>query len=373
MKGLSWFSKMVFVANIVFALLLLLSTFSPSIAPIKAKFIFLLGLGYPGFLLINILFVLYWIRKRRLQMILSLAVILFGYSNLSTLFATNISSKKTTQPDFTIMSFNVRLFNKYDWLEDPEIDNKIFQYIKQKNPDIVAFQEFGNRNSKGFGFISRMKKLGYKYYDLEPKNYANKENRYFGLATFSKYKTVAEGVAFQYENKKGDPKKSVSIFTDIDINGQIIRVYNTHLKSLGFQKNDYEFVENIQNNNEKEALSKSKGIASKVLQAAYKRAKETEVIGQHVKFSEYPTILVGDFNEPPYTYSYKQLTTNLNDSFLEHGFGLGTTYDGIATIPGLRLDFMLHSSTLISTNFKTGPSGLSDHRALVGEFTFQNK
>jgi len=370
MRGLSWFSKMVFIANIVFAFLLLLSTFSPSIEPIKSKFIFLLGLGYPGFLLSNILFVLYWIRKKRLQMILSLAVIIFGYSNLTTLFATNISSKKTTETDFTIMSFNVRLFNKYGWLEDPEIDRKIFEYIKDQNPDIVAFQEFGNRDTKGFGFISRMKKLGYKYYDLEPKSYANKEKRYFGLATFSKYKTVAEGVAYQYETKKGNPKKSVSIFTDIDVKGQIIRVYNTHLKSLGFQKDDYEFVENIQNNNEKETLSKSKGIASKILQAAYKRATETEVIGQHVKFSEYPTILVGDFNEPPYTYSYKQLTANLTDSFLEHGFGLGTTFDGIATIPGLRLDFMLHSSTLTSNSFKTGPSGLSDHRPLVGKFIF---
>ena len=370
MKQLSWFSKMVFIANIVFAFLLLLSTFSPSIEPIKAKFIFLLGLGYPGFLLINLLFVLYWIRKKRLQMILSLAVIIFGYSNLTTLFATNISSKKVTENDFTIMSFNVRLFDEYHWLAKDSIDNRIFEYIEEQNPDIVAFQEFINRNKTGLQYIKRMRALGYKYYDLEPKSYANKENRYFGLATFSKYKTVAEGVAFQYATKKGNPTKSVSIFTDIDINGRIIRVYNTHLKSLGFKKDDYEFVENIQNNDEKEAISKSKGIASKILQAAYKRAKETKTISQHVKFSEYPTILVGDFNEPPYTYSYKQLTANLTDSFLEHGFGLGTTFDGIATIPGLRLDFMLHSSTLTSNSFKTGPSGLSDHRALFGEFSF---
>ena len=370
MKKLSWFDKVFFVVNIVFALFLLLSTFSPAIEPQKAKFIYLFGLAYPAFLLLNILFILYWIKKKKRHFILSVAVILFGLSNLSTFFATNFSSKKTPEPEFSIMSFNVRLFDKYNWLNTQGINDSIFKYIESKSPDIVAFQEFINIDEVGYHYIKRMQAMGYRYYDLEPKNKKNKEKKYFGLATFSKYKTVAEGVAYQYKGPKGYLKKSVCIYTDIEIDNKIIRVYNTHLKSLGFGKDDYHFVENFTENNKDEAVEKSKSIASKVLQAAYKRAEEIKAIEQHINESEYPVIVVGDFNEPPYTYSYKQITTNLNDAFLDHGFGLGTTYDGISTLPGLRLDFMLYSPSLISSNFVVGTSGLSDHRPLLGWYSF---
>ncbi len=369
MRNLNWWNKFIFWVNVFLAIILFLSSLSSKLEPSSARYIFLLGLAYPLFLSVNVLFFLYWIYKRKIHFVLSLVVILFGISNLTTLLATNLGDKTSTASDFTLMSFNVRLFNKYKWIEVDDLNDSIFKYIESKSPDVIAFQEFTNRDKPGFQNIKRMEDLGYKYHEVEPGGIERPNDRFFGLATFSKYKIINNGAAFQYDLVKGSSYKTACFYTDIEINGSVVRVYNTHLYSLKFVKEDYEFVENVSENNEKQAVEKSKGIASKVLTAAYKRAEEIKSIKSHIDQCPYPSILVGDFNEPPYTYSYHQLTTNLSDAFLVHGFGIGTTFDGISTIPGLRLDFMLYSENIVSTHFNVGKSGLSDHRPLLGGFS----
>ena len=78
--------------------------------------------------------------------------------------------------------------------------------------------------------------------------------------------------------------------------------------------------------------------------------------------------MLGDFNEPPYSYAYPQFGANLQDPFLKFGFGLGTTFDGISTLPGLRLDYILHSNQLESNSYNIGPKNLSDHRPIIVKF-----
>ena len=361
---LNWFQKLLFGINILFILGLLFANLSSYFEPVSNKMGYLFGLSYPYFLVINLLFVLFWVYAKKLHFILSLAIILLGYSNVKNLVSFNWKKEIKTTSDFTIMSFNVRLFNVYKWIDDDTIDDQIIEYIDSEKPDIICFQEFFENKKTNVYNIKRMKEIGYSYYKKESK--PTKNGYYFGLITFSKYKITESGIA----HKKDDKNKVVSFFTDIKINEKTIRVYNTHLNSLGFKTEDYKFVENLTNNNEKEAIRKSKSILSKIAGAGAKRQEEVKHIIAQTDKSPYPFIVLGDFNEPPYSYAYPKFKKKLNDPFLKFGFGLGTTYDGISTLPGIRLDYILHSNELVSNSFSIGPKNLSDHRAVSASFTF---
>ena len=43
------------------------------------------------------------------------------------------------------MSYNVRLFNQFKWLNKEQIPLKIEQFIQSENPDIVCLQEYSSQ------------------------------------------------------------------------------------------------------------------------------------------------------------------------------------------------------------------------------------
>ena len=40
------------------------------------------------------------------------------------------------------MSFNVRLFDLYNWSNNEKVKSNILNFIKNENPDIICFQEY---------------------------------------------------------------------------------------------------------------------------------------------------------------------------------------------------------------------------------------
>ena len=45
-------------------------------------------------------------------------------------------SKESSERDLKVMSFNVRLFNSYNWIEEKNIPESIVSFINQESPDI---------------------------------------------------------------------------------------------------------------------------------------------------------------------------------------------------------------------------------------------
>ena len=101
-----------------------------------------------------------------------------------------ISHNISFQSKLKVMSFNVRLFDLYNWSHNEETKSKIISFIKNENPDILCFQEYYYDSSNDF--VTRdliLKELGFKYYHESFTNETNK-NAHFGLATFSKYPII---------------------------------------------------------------------------------------------------------------------------------------------------------------------------------------
>ena len=48
------------------------------------------------------------------------------------------------------MSYNVRSFNRFDWIDTKEIPSLIFNYIELVKPDVVCFQEYNQDQAPRF-------------------------------------------------------------------------------------------------------------------------------------------------------------------------------------------------------------------------------
>ena len=83
---------------------------------------------------------------------------------------------------------------------------------------------------------------------------------------------------------------------------------------------------------------------------------------EHVETSPYPVIVCGDFNDTPLSYTYNQFNKSLIDAFRNCSSGIGPTY--IGRVPAGRIDYIFHSKSLNSMDFKIQEGEYSDHRAV---------
>ncbi|MEI6061685.1 MAG: endonuclease/exonuclease/phosphatase family protein [Bacteroidota bacterium] len=359
-------TRLMIVANTVFICLLLFSYASLYISPERFWPISFAGLAYPLILMSNLFFVLFWLVFLKKYFILSLITILLGYNQIKTCI-------KFSGPDHTlsfensikVMTYNIRLFDLYNWRNGSGSSTRsaIFDLIHSESPDILCLQEYYSGVGKHADFADTIcLKSGYKYRSIELINKDGKDLPY-GLAIFSKY-PVVHTQRLVYPNSTVNFCQSV----DIKIGKDTIRVLNLHLESVKFGKEDYNFVSEITNspaNNDK--LKKgSQAILGKMKYAYIKRAVQIRTIADFISKSPYPVLLNGDFNDTPVSYSYRQISNLLEDSFVEAGKGLGQTY--AEKLPLLRIDYIFHSKVFRAIEYKSINKDYSDHFPVVARF-----
>ena len=141
------------------------------------------------------------------------------------------------------------------------------------------------------------------------------------------------------------------------------------MQSIRFNKNNYSFITNSKALKDDERLKEIKDISFRLRDAFIKRASQAEIISKHIRNSPYPVVVCGDFNDVPVSYSYRTMKKNLNDSFVEAGKGIGTTYMG--KFPSFRIDFIFHSKEIKCLNFDIPNVKLSDHFPVTSKFVLE--
>jgi len=348
--------------NYCFVGALLLSYLSVFISPEKIWLLAFFGLAYPFLLLMNIIFIIFWIYKKRLFFLMSLIAILLGWNYLASYI--QIPLKKTKietlpEQEFNILSFNVRIFDLYDWSEGKNTSAQIFEFINNEKFDVICFQEFYTKDYGELTEDSVIKFLNKKYnkhieYTIEKRNFN------YGIATYSRYPIINRGV-INFNNSSNS-----TIYTDIKKGNDTIRIFNNHLQSIRFNKNNYSFITNSKVLKDDERLKEIKDISSRLRDAFIKRASQANIISNYIESSPFPVIVCGDFNDVPVSYTYKTMKRNLNDSFIEAGRGIGTTYVG--KFPSFRIDYIFHSKDVECINFEIPDIRLSDHYPLKAKF-----
>ena len=148
MKPLNFFDKLIFLANSLVATLLLLSYALPFVPPKTFSFLAVLSLAVPFLIIINLIFSLYWLLKLKKQFLLSGLVLALGFGHLTSLYNFSANNEQPASDTLSLMSYNVRLLNLYDWIEDDAIPEKIQDFIEQSAPDILSIQEYNSGIAK---------------------------------------------------------------------------------------------------------------------------------------------------------------------------------------------------------------------------------
>jgi len=346
--------------NYVLIISLLLAYLSVYISPERIWLLAFFGLSYPFLLLANVLFVIFWIVKKKKFVIIPLVAILLGWNYLSSFIQIPLKiNKPKTEQAISVLSYNVRLFNLYQWNENKDASDQIFKFINEQDPDVICFQEFYTKNTGELSQESILQKLDDTYY-LHIDYTIENTNSNYGIATFSKYPIVNRGT-IKFSNSS-----NASIYTDILVHDDTIRVFNNHLQSIRFNNKNYTFINNSKTLNEDERVKEIVDISSRLRDAFIKRASQAEILSKHIQNSTYPVFVCGDFNDAPVSFTYHTMKKGLSDSFVESGAGIGNTYQG--NFPSFRIDFILHSKDIECFYFDIPKVKLSDHYPIIGKF-----
>jgi endonuclease/exonuclease/phosphatase family metal-dependent hydrolase len=357
---MSFFRKVIFFVNLLAIGALLLCYLNPYVSPAKFWPLSFLGLAYPAIYLVNIIFLLYWLLRKSWLHVFSGISLAIGFFHFNTIFQMRWNDKKLDENTaaIKIMSFNVRLFDLYNWSKNKETQKAIFEFIKKENPDIIAFQEFYADDDNEFINVEKLKEiLNFPYNDYEFTLTLRKKH-HWGIATYSKHKIIGSGhVNFRVKSN------NVCIYSDMLINKDTVRVYNMHLQSIHLLKEDYKFIDALGKDSvEVDEYTGTRKIAGRLKRAFIKRAEQVDSVAKSIESSPYPVIVCGDFNDTPASYTYQTMTTSLTDAFVEAGKGWGKTYVGI--FPSYRIDYILHSNKFDAYEYVTHQKKLSDHYAI---------
>ena len=321
------------------------------------------GLAFPIIIIINLVFLLYWIfRKKHKLYIISLVIIIVGASHITDFFQINkFSNSKPKQESYKVLSYNVKLFDLYSWDNQFTNRNNILDLIKSEKADIICLQEFYYDITGKFTTLDTLiKSQSAKNYYVSDSQF--KKNKYhFGMIIFSKYPIINKGDV-RYGNSS-----NLTSFADIVIKNDTIRVYNNHLQSIKFNYSDYEMMDSLDLKINSAKINSAKNITKLLRTAFEKRAVQAEQLAEHISKSPYKTIVVGDFNDTPISYTYNTITnTGLKDAFCESGNSISNTYVG--KFPSFRIDYILHSKELKSFNYNRIKEEYSDHYPITCEF-----
>lgn len=340
---------------------LLFAWLSTQVSPEKQAWLALFGLSFPFWFLlaiVNLVFML--LRKRwRSGLILALGLILTGSLTTRTI-AFGMADDETSGESLKVMSYNVRLFDLYNWTEGAGTRDKIFNFLDQNEVDVLCFQEFYFTQRKGV-FDTRDTLIRFLPNTYFHEKYTHKLNgeQYFGVVTFSKYPIVGRGeIAFESD------QNNYCIYTDILKGQDTVRIYNAHLASIRFQKEDYKALQDGPKSEDAMRL------LTRLERAFIKRSSQVDLVRSHLeRDTAKMVVLCGDFNDSPVSYAYERLTDYLDDSFVEAGSGLGSSYVG--TFPSFRIDYILHSRHFKASDFTTHAVDFSDHRPIQANLSFE--
>jgi len=336
---LSLINRILFLLNNVFAIALLISFLIPKLLPEKYGIFALLSLLTPALIIINFIFVIYWILIGfKKQVIVSFLVLLLSLLFIPPVYKFYNNNDNGDSSSLSIMTYNVRKFNMYKWIDDNAIHSKISDLIVKENPDIVALQEF--KNTKNFKIV-----YPYTYNPLVSRKTRS------SLAIYSKYPIINKGV-IKYN------KYYIRImFADIVKNDDTLRIYNFHLESLGVIPDEDFF-----------GHKDSEKLIKRLRNSFKNQQQQIGTLNAHIEGCKYRVILAGDLNNTAYSWAYKNVKNDFKDSFLEAGKGFGKTYE-FKKFP-LRIDYIFADKSMKFISHKNLNQKLSDHYPISATLEF---
>ncbi len=328
-----------------------------------------LGIAFPVFAIVNIIFLVHWMFRRRRFLIYPLITLMVGMPMIGRFIQFGSNTEIVDGGNsLKIISYNVHVLDYYQnkFGTTGTARDKIIDKMNLEKADIYCFQEFYPKDRQAQNITNLFIKgldTPYRYGVRYMPNTSSIHN-----VIFSKYPIIAKGQV--KDGIEGNAEDIGAIYADIEVEDSKIRVYSVHLTSIRIS-NEKDVMSKLTNidtpQGQEQAKEQSVKMINKFKIAFASRAKQIAIIKEHIANSPYPVIIVGDFNDTPSSYAYSQLRGDLDDAFIEKGSGFGQTY--IGPYPSFRIDNIFYDPQFTCNDYNTIDVKLSDHYPISAEFS----
>ena len=324
----------------------------------------LMGYAFPAFLLATIAFLFVWIVIKKRFILISFIGLLAAYHPVTLYFPINSATADNELPDslITLLSYNTCGWGDMPTSPDKEISKeekveKLLDFIKSQNADIVALQEAPKSDN-----VKPIYDL-YEYSDT-----VKGKDEGVTVSLLSRYPIKKK------ENLNIKSKANAAGVFWLDVKGREVIVINTHLETMHFTLNDRaQFREMVHGNQmEKDSIrSTSHTIVGKIYSATKTRAYQADVIAEFIaSHSGTPILVMGDFNDIPQSYVHDKICSgDLTDCYAASGFGPGYTFSHYGM--RARIDNIICTRDFTPYNCKVLDNiSLSDHLPITCKVSF---
>lgn len=355
---------LVYTVLVIFMFINILFTFlamkGGNINPNDNGFLALVSLGMPGLLFVNVLFVGYWILRRRWWFIFPLIALGANYEYYPRMFQLPGKDARAMVPTdaktLRIATYNINYFSF-----DPEYQIAVRQvaaFLRGNDVEVVCFQEFAENPHFTPDSLSVLFQM--PYYTL-----GHNSVDYKDLAIFSKYPLSGS------HTMKFPGMPSSAMWTDMDVDGFKLRLMTAHMQTTSI-------------NQEKDDLDRQIALGSTVDQARAairisnimkhnfrRRASQAEHITAVMDTTAMPLIFCADVNDTPSSFVYNTLMGNgaRVDGFKQAGKGYGYTFHNMKKL--LRIDYILHTPQLQTIEYYSPYEYFSDHNPVISEIVLK--
>ncbi|RFS23300.1 hypothetical protein DVR12_09780 [Chitinophaga silvatica] len=360
-----YFSFCLLWMNALFVCMLLLSTYLPSFNPATFWLPGFIGLLFPFLFLLNLLLIAVWaLTKQTREMMIAIFAALcclpaaFTTWGMHRMLDNDALLKQHDNKSFTLMTFNTSSMGLTAYVTDKAKESAIYNAIADTSPDILCLQEFYTNEQTGKEkHIDSIKMKGnYPHYYFT-RDKIHWDTWCYGIILFSKYPIIDAAAVPCGKSEFGSGSSFLQ--ADLLINEDTIRIFSVQLTSYMFNNQDYDNMK----------APKGKGIFSKMRRTFAQRSQQALQLQELIAVSPYPVVVCGDFNDTPVSFTYRTISSNLQDAFLSTQFGWGRTLSFLS--PSLRIDYILPQRRFTVHGSKTLKVAPSEHFPLIARLSLK--
>lgn len=341
---------------------------SPYVSPQIVSIPAVLNLAFPIiFLFFVLMTVVYLLRRRWKYLIIHAILLIISISYLKSYFPITLKENEAVQ-DLRVMTYNVSGFlpNRANSLSAENI-------IRNSEADIVCLQEAILSRDEAENALAFRKKFG-KVYPHRDAHFDYKTHSQ-GLVLLSKYPIVKKHV-IEYPYKT-DGNASVAYLIRLPNDKKLLLV-NNHMESYRLTKKEKDSYTNVTKENFFKRIPslvrELYGRLGKPLSKRAQASREVQKEVKHLKDTYKPdyTIITGDMNDTPMSYTYSKMRSSLRDAYKDKGMGIGVSYN--EPLFYFRIDHLFYDERMTVLRAKLPRyKWSSDHNPLIVDFALPNQ
>lgn len=368
-----WALAVLIALNTLLAIATFVTGIAGALRPDEHPAIAVAGMAFPAFVIAEAATVVAWLIARKWVIAALMALpLVVTWGNVRTHFPLNLIGGFTTAAEdstrFTVMTYNTRCMLDLDEELKGHSPNRMVEEILRIDADIVCLQECYGVDAAGWCGIAKEQAKAVR--ERYPYIIRSADEMQF----LSKYPILhADDLSAGQPSAGYDGYYAKSYF--VNVKGQKINLISIHLQSFHLEAEDKDLYQRLTSRELDDQLEEKPRytlsylrhiLYPRLAKALRIRAQQADDIAAVASRANGNVILCGDFNDTPYSYSYRTIKGSMTDAFANSGIGYGNTYHQHHLL--FRIDHIFYKGTIEAVDAYIPKSYCSDHYPVVATF-----